>query len=457
MIPPFATGFKMPAQRVIKRSPVVFALAALAALAMLFISEGSYWQSVEIIDDLSQMATARVNIQRLERGVLDAETSQGGYLLTDRNEYLQPYQQSLQTIDESFRLLDRHYGEAAKPRELLAKLRGLTETRLSIIAETIRLHQEGKQDTAKELVLSGLGREKMEAIRDVSAELLANESLNLAKGQISVYQTLMINRVGVAVLSAVMLLALYMYVRHATTLELHQLELKRVAQIERDRLEVEVRLRTAQLTELTTHLLTAREDERHRLARDLHDELGALLTSAKLDAARIRSRLAGTAPEALERLAHLVDTLNSSIALGRSIVEDLRPSTLTNLGLVAALEILAREFGERSGVEVHCALAPVKLAATGELVVYRLVQEAITNLSKYARASQVWLSLASRDGQVEVAVRDNGVGFDTSTPPSSAYGLLGMRFRVEAEHGSLSVVSAPGTGTRVQVTLPESA
>ena len=447
----------MQAQKVIQRSPVVFALAALAAVAMLFISEGSYWQSVEILDELSQAATARMNIQRLERGVLDAETSQGGYLLTGRDEYLPPYQQALQTVDESFRALDRHYGNAAKPGDLLAKLRALTETRLSIIAETIRLHQEGRQDTAKELVLSGLGKEKMEAIRAVSAELLANESVNLARGQASVNQTLMISRVGVAVLSTVMLLALYMYVRHATTLELHQLELKRVAQIERDRLETEVKLRTAQLTELTKHLLTAREDERHRLARDLHDELGSLLTSAKLDAARIRSRLAGTAPEALERLAHLVDTLNSSIALGRRIIEDLRPSTLANLGLVSALEILGREFGERVGIEVHCELTPVRLAATAELVVYRLVQEAITNISKYARASEIWISLASRDGRVEVSVRDNGVGFDTSTPPSSAYGLMGMRFRVEAERGSLSVVSAPGTGTRVQVSLPESA
>ena len=447
----------MQAQKIIQRSPVVFALAALAAVAMLFISEGSYWQSVQILDDLSQMAAARADIRRLERGVLDAETSQGGYLLTGRDEYLPPYQQALQTVDESFRALDRHYGDAAKPRDLLAKLRGLTETRLSIIAETIRLHQEGRQDTAKELVLSGLGKEKMEGIRAVSSELLANESLNLAKGQVSVYQTLMISRVGVAVLSGVMLLALYMYVRHATTLELHQLELKRVAQVERDRLETEVRLRTAQLTELTKHLLTAREDERHRLARDLHDELGSLLTSAKLDAARIRSRLAGTAPEALERLAHLVDTLNSSIALGRRIIEDLRPSTLANLGLVSALEILVREFGERAGVTAHCELTPVKLAATAELVVYRLVQEAITNVTKYAQASQVWVSLASRDGRIEVSVRDNGVGFDTSAPPSSAYGLMGMRFRVEAENGSLGVVSAPGAGTRVQVSLPESA
>jgi signal transduction histidine kinase len=222
----------------------------------------------------------------------------------------------------------------------------------------------------------------------------------------------------------------------------------------RRRLDADVAARTAQLTELAHHLQTAREDERHRLARDLHDELGALLTSAKLDAARIRSRLAGAAPEALERLAHLVETLDSIIALKRRIVEDLRPSALTHLGLVAALEILAHEFAEAAGVEVQCALAPVRLSTAAELVVYRLVQEALTNIGKHARARHVWLRLSEHEGSVEAAVRDDGVGFDTAVRPQSAFGLLGMHYRVEAEHGALSVSSAPGQGTRIEATLP---
>jgi signal transduction histidine kinase len=160
-------------------------------------------------------------------------------------------------------------------------------------------------------------------------------------------------------------------------------------------------------------------------------------------------------PRAGARGAHLVGTLNTVIALKRRIVEDLRPSALSNLGLVATLEILAREFAERSGVAVHCELVPVPLDAAAELVVYRLVQEAITNISKYARAGQVWVSLHLRDGQVEVLVRDDGVGFDPAARPGSAYGLLGMRFRVEAERGSLALVSAPGRGTLIQVRLPQ--
>lgn len=223
---------------------------------------------------------------------------------------------------------------------------------------------------------------------------------------------------------------------------------------ERQRLDAELAARAAQLSELARHLQRAREDERHRLARDLHDELGALLTSAKLDAARIRSRLAGAAPEAQERLAHLVATLDQIIALKRRIVEDLRPSALTHLGLVAALEILAGDFAAASGIEVHRLLAPVPLAATTELVVYRLVQEALTNIARHAQARQVWLTLGRHDGRIEVVVRDDGVGFDPASALAASYGLLGMRHRVEAEGGELTVSSAPGQGTRIEGRFP---
>jgi len=105
-----------------------------------------------------------------------------------------------------------------------------------------------------------------------------------------------------------------------------------------------VRDRTTSLANLATYLQQVREDERGHLARELHDELGSLLTAAKLDVARLKSRLGDQAPEALQRLQHLTETLNRGIALKRRIVEDLRPSSLSNLGLLPSLEILTREF-----------------------------------------------------------------------------------------------------------------
>jgi signal transduction histidine kinase len=422
---------------------------------MLFISESSHWRSVRTLNQLGAMATARSRIEALQQSILDAETGQRGYLLTRRPEHLLPYDKALQDIDATLAALERYYAAEPEPAAVLARLRTLTAARLAQLAATIRSRAGPQVTAADDIVLNDIGREQMTAIRALAGELVEHEDLRAAGGRGDLHETLGIGRIGVAALSALSLLALALYLRQTAALGRQQLALKQAVQAERDRLDIEVRRRTAQLTELTQHLQTAREDERQRLARNLHDELGALLTAAKLDAARIKSRLAGIAPEAQERLAHLVATLNRSIALGRSIIEDLRPSTLDNLGLVATLEILAREFAENSGAEVSCDLTPVRLDAAAERMVYRLLQEALTNISKHAKARHVWVELASHGGVVRASVRDDGVGFDTAAPQRSAYGLVGMRFRVEAEGGTLTVVSSPGRGTCLQVALPE--
>jgi signal transduction histidine kinase len=439
---------------VVKRNPFVIPLAFVVALVMVFISEGSYWRSVDTLDELGATATARLDILRLERGILDAETGQRGYLLTGSNDYLAPYQAATQRIVQAFSALELHYGKQPESAAALGQLRALIDTKLSELAVTITLYDQGRREASNALLLSGIGMEKMADIRTLIAKLLDAETKNVVEGRQDVYRTLLLSRIGVTLLSAISLLALVMYLRESFALEREQRQQKSLIEAQRDQLENEVVERTAQLVELTHHLQTAREDERGRLARDLHDELGALLTSAKLDAARIKSRLGSSAPEASERLVHLVKTLNSGIELKRRIVEDLRPSSLTQLGLPVTLEILAREFEERSGIKVERHFESVKLGASAELVVYRLVQEAITNITKYAKAEHVWTRVNERAGWVEVTVRDDGVGFDTSVPPSSAYGLLGMRYRVKAEGGSMQIVSSPGEGTLIEARLP---
>ncbi len=447
----------MNALSVIQRSPLVSALAALAAVAMLFISEGTYRESVATLDHLGTSQAGRVSLRDLQLGMAGAESGQRGYLLTGRKAYLEPYAHGVQEANDSLAELARYYVDQPAAAQPLAELRTTVQARLAELAHAIQLHDQGLRDEAVTLALRDIGHQHMQAVRAQGAALLQIELAELAKRRTELYAMLTLSRVGVAALSAIGLLALFLYLRQNAIVERHRLELVAVAKGERAGLELEIKQRTAQLTELTLHLLTAREDERSRLARNLHDELGALLTSAKLDAARIKARLGNAAPEAGERLAHLVETLNSSIALGRSIIEDLRPSTLANLGLVPTLEILLREFAAHSAVKVHAALHEVKLGAGAELVVYRLVQEATTNLSKYAKAGQVWVSMQTREGQVEVSVRDDGVGFDASRPPRSTFGLMGMRFRVEAAGGRMTVVSAPGQGTELRVSLPESA
>ena len=126
-------------------------------------------------------------------------------------------------------------------------------------------------------------------------------------------------------------------------------------------------------------------------------------------------------------------------------------------GLTASLEILAREFSDRSGIEITSSLEAVELDESRQLTVYRLIQESLTNIGKYAQARQVEISVRKYENHVEVEVRDDGMGFDVSQVRPSTHGLAGMRHRVEAAGGRLTVSSTPGQGSRIFAIVPATA
>ncbi len=439
----------------LRRSPFAFPLAALVALIMLLISETSYRSSRNSMDAVSDLSIARLRVQRVLRLMVDAETAQRGYLLTGRKDYLEPYRNSVEALPDTMAKLKAHYASRPAHAKALARLEELIAVKLSELVTTLEMYDNGRTEAWREILLSDIGKEQMEAIRAAAELMLVDEAQSGEVARKEVYDALSVSRIGIGLTTVLSLLALYLYLRQLQAVDQLRREQRDELQAERDQLGVEVKRRTAELTELSRHLVTAREDERSRLARELHDELGALLTTAKLDTARIKTRIGVLSPEASERLVHLNETLNSGIALKRRIIEDLRPSSLSNLGLVAALEIQLREFAKASDLQVESVLEPVALRPEAELTVYRLIQEAFTNISKYAQADKVWVALQMRDdGMAEVSVADDGVGFDPAAHNLSAHGLVGMRYRVEAAGGELTVHSAPGQGTRVSATLP---
>ncbi len=218
-------------------------------------------------------------------------------------------------------------------------------------------------------------------------------------------------------------------------------------------LDQAVHTKTAELRELAGYLLTAREDERANLARELHDELGALLTVAKLDVSRLRARLAGD-PAVAVLLVQLNERLDAGIALKRRIVEDLRPTSLATLGLTISLAELCTDMGKRLNIAIQIELDEVVMADDGNLAIYRLVQEALTNVAKYAKATQVSVSVRSEPNLVRVRIEDDGIGFDATGPRLAAHGIAGMRFRIERLMGSMSLDTSPGAGTRLEAIVP---
>jgi len=428
-------------------------LAALAALALVGINEAGYRQSSRALADIEEAQQVRGTLNQILQNMRDAETGQRGYLLTGEANYRQPYDTAVKQVDGNLATLRRLY--AGRPAEL-TQLAELSKHVLRKVAEmdmSVRLRQDGKEDAWKFVITTDVGREEMDSIRTTAGELVRISNDTLHQSQVQVLKSLQLARIGTAVVALAALLAFFLYLRQTHALRSIGERQQETLQRERNALEDEVRERTASLAELATHLQDVRETERGYLARELHDELGSLLTAAKLDVARLKSRLADS-PDAIQRLQHLTELLNSGIALKRRIIEDLRPSSLSNLGLVASLEILGREFAERSGLQIEMALEPVTMDESRQLTIYRMVQESLTNIGKYAEASEATIVLKNYENHVIVEVADNGKGFDTLRMRPSTHGLAGMRHRVEAARGKLTVSSTPGKGTRLSAMLP---
>jgi signal transduction histidine kinase len=431
---------------------VNIACALFAFFTLIGISELSFDNSMDAMDDVAQAQLARGHVQRLLRDVLDAETGQRGYLLTSDAMYLEPYKAAIADIGQTQDQLRELFATRSEQIGTLARLGRTVQRKLAEMDLSIRMKNEGKDDAWRFVLTTEVGREQMDVIRSSAGQLVGETDQQTAHGYAEVRRSLLLTRIGITLVAAVALVAFWLYLRQTAALDQAGRRQQLALQAERDLLDVQVRERTTRLAELATHLQQVREEERGHLARELHDELGALLTAAKLDVARIKARIAADAGDLHARIEHLIDTLNSGIALKRRIIEDLRPSSLSNLGLLPALEILTREFGQRSGLNIVANLEPAELDDTIQLTVYRLVQESLTNIARYAEAKNVEISLLSYKDYILVTVQDDGRGFDPQAVQSSSHGLQGMRHRVEASGGRLDIVSE--NGATISATLP---
>ena len=429
--------------------------ALLAALLLIGINEVGHKRSQDAVQAMSHGQQTRNAANRLLQSMLDAETGQRGYLLTGNEGYLEPYDKAVVTVQANLDELRNRYLKSPDDLQQFANLSREVSRKLAEMELSLRLRRQGNEDAWKFILFTDVGREHMDSIRQLAHTLIERSSRKIQEHQSQIVQSLMLSRIGIATVTAIGLLAFYMYLRQARTLQQISQREQDVLEHERERLEGLVRERTASLSELASHLQQVREDERGFLARELHDELGALLTSAKLDVARLKSKIDHQAPDIAERLKHLNETLNSGIALKRRIIEDLRPSSLSNLGLTAALEILTREHAEGAGIEVETNLEAVELTEATQLTVYRLVQEALTNISKYAKAKKVLVTVHGYPTHVAVQVRDDGAGFDPAGVGPTSHGLAGMRHRVEAAGGRLTITSSADSGTLISAVLPK--
>jgi PAS domain S-box-containing protein len=223
--------------------------------------------------------------------------------------------------------------------------------------------------------------------------------------------------------------------------------------------EALLRRQQQELRELSARVLEAREDEKTRIARELHDELGQLLTALKMDLAWLRERLPAAEAELAARVGTMGALLDRTVASTRRISADLRPLMLDDLGLADAATWLVGDFSGRSGIrceiEVSGDGAFAGLPGNVATAIYRALQESLTNIAKHANARHAWVVLRAAEGEVFFEVEDDGRGMaEGDADKQRALGLKGMRERVTSLGGTLEVARAPRGGTRVRARVP---
>jgi signal transduction histidine kinase len=240
------------------------------------------------------------------------------------------------------------------------------------------------------------------------------------------------------------------------------LRTQKEAQIQAEQLNVELQERETMLGELLNQIVSAQEGERRRIARELHDGTGQILTGLGLGLAAA-SESARTDPElASKQLSELKKLSSQALQELHDVIGDLRPSVLDDLGLVPALNAQVRDFEARSGVQAHFIVDGKRrrIRADLETIIFRIGQEALTNVSKHASAECVHVLLSFKKTYLQLSVEDDGCGFVpeevlySDGSRRSAWGLLGIQERVALVGGVCSIVSQPGSGTKIEATVP---
>jgi signal transduction histidine kinase len=421
------------------------------AAGILVVSELGHRNLTRRYESAVQSIATSVRLNMLSARLADAETGQRSFLLTAKREYLEPYEEAVPQIRKLLDELRPHYAlhPDADAQKVYATLLAAIGAKLGEIDLTLDLTEHARIDRALEIVDTGVGQRTMEEIRFLLEDLARredNSARTIAQGWRA---SLALSRLGIALVAAlnvVLVVALFFGLKRDW----------RVANERQDRLNRRVRERTRQLDSLASRLQEAAEAERSALARELHDELGALLTASKMDIAWVRERLGEEYPILHQKLARVIQHLDQGIVAKRRIVEGLRPSTLSTFGLATAARQLTEQVAERAGWDAEMELPEVEpqLPEEIEIALFRVLQESLTNAAKYAQATRVRVRLRCEPLQCRLEVEDNGRGFRAGEIRSGAQGLFGMRQRTEARGGNLHVLSAPGRGTLIRALLP---
>lgn len=411
---------------------------------------------------LGQSSRVADRLQYLNVLVLDAESSMRGYFVSGRESYLGPTRTVMAETEAEFKELERLLADSPSQLKNLAQLQSLVRRKLAIMNQSIEVYRHGGLSEIVNIAKVSDERSAMDEMRLLVVIMVQEQNETLAARSASFYheyQKAVLLGMGINAVAIVVLIMFYQLVRRSF---MNRAAVEHALQAANENLESTVAQRTEQLSVLSRHLISISEEEKVRLSRELHDEMGANLTSISMDLGAVMHQIQKTEPELAAQLKRARATLVDTVEMKRRIVENLRPSLLDNLGLCAAIESYCEEFSRLAALPCETDIADHidGLAKAGDsslaIALFRIVQESLTNIRKYARASKVSVTLKCSEEMLVLRIIDDGIGIASNTlvKPMS-HGLLGMRERALLLGGTLTIRRGRNDrGTCIEVHIP---
>ena len=400
-----------------------------------------------------------MQLSELDRHLAQLQAHESRFLLTRNDADARGYCARAADIHRNIGALDTYFRRAADSAEMASftQIAALIDARIGSGAQTLQ------QASPHPLNLAACGGAAPKNSADASlvtstlALLRDNEERRAQRALDASRADQRVSTLVAAGLSALNIVLFILLFRNLGTQIDSQARAQKQLITQQEELDRLVNERTRQLEALGWHLQAVSENEKTQLARELHDELGAILTASKMDVAWARRKMQDADPVIAEKLTRALATLDQGIALKRRIIEDMRPTVLANFGLVTALRTLCDEAAQRNGwaLDLHLPDDELQLDEQTEIALFRVAQESLTNAAKYARATQITIALSAGHGEVALHIADNGIGImPGDLTRTHTHGLMGMRQRVAARGGRFDIRRGDLHGTDIHVVLP---
>jgi signal transduction histidine kinase len=435
---------------------VVLLLAAGLNIAALYTAERRFAELRAAGDWVRHTQDAANVIARIYRRAVDAETGQRGFLLTQEATYLNPYVEARAEIPKDLEALSKLTSDNPVQVAQFATVKKLIDARFAQMEQSLKLKRDGDDEAFRQLLTSPDGMVTMSSLRLALDGMATEEQTQNERRILALTENQNQLRRGFYLVAG---LNLFLVTLGGIFLSQDaQRRRREAAEAERRNVALghAVNERTAELSGLSHHLQRLQEDEKAKVAREIHDELGGTLAAAKIDLQLISDKLPKDDIHRT-RLLRIMSAIDDTIQVKRRIIEDLRPTLLDNLGIAAALKWQCSQFSKRWNIPCRVEVQDdaLRLSPAYSIAFYRVVQEALTNITKYAQAKNVSVSLLRAGERWTLRIADDGVGIDTSRPHNStAHGLVSMRERARALGGEFSARGQSGRGTVVEVIVP---